>query len=262
MTVPSDPRLPGGGGYQLDGLYALRPEAFGRAPQIHNTLDRAYGSQRDHWNGVDVVLDARLSNGLTFQGGTSTGRTMEDDCDVVSKVPEALNVVQGPITGIFSVIPPAGTPTAWRPQQYCHRATPWQTQFKTFGTYMIRRIDVQVSGTFRSIPGDFVRAAFVATNAYLAANSTLGRPLAGGAANMTIDLVEPYSVSLDRRNELDLRVGKLLRAGGSRTVVSVDVFNLLNSNAVVNANQNFGAWLRPTQILNARVVKFSVQFDY
>jgi hypothetical protein len=44
--------------------------------------------------------------------------------------------------------------------------------------------------------------------------------------------------------------------------VSVDVFNMLNIDTVVNANQNFAVWRRPTQILNARVVKFSVQFDY
>ena len=121
---------------------------------------------------------------------------------------------------------------------------------------------MQVSGTFRSIPGDPLRAAFVASNAYLAANSTLGRPLAGGAANMTIDLVEPYTVYLDRRNELDMRFGKLLRAGRSRSIVSVDVYNMLNIDTVVNANQNFAVWQRPTQILNGRTVKFSVQFDY
>ena len=119
-----------------------------------------------------------------------------------------------------------------------------------------------MSGTFRSIPGDPLRAAFNANNAYLAANSTLGRALAGGAANMTIDLVEPYTVYLDRRNELDMRFGKVLRAGRSRAVVSMDIFNALNIDTVVNANQNFAVWQRPTQILNARVVKFSVQFDY
>jgi hypothetical protein len=59
-----------------------------------------------------------------------------------------------------------------------------------------------------------------------------------------------------------MRFGKLLRAGRTRTVVSMDVFNMLNIDAVVNANQNFAVWRRPTQILNARVIKFSVQFDY
>jgi hypothetical protein len=261
MTVPSDPRLPGGGGYKLDGLFALKPAAFGRAPLNNNTLDRTYGSQREHWNGFDVTLDARLPNGLTLQAGTSTGQTMEDDCEIVSKVPEMLNVSLANV-GNASVLVPTGTPTAWRPQPFCHRETPWLTQFKTFGVYTVPKIEVQVSGTFRSIPGDPIRAAFNASNAYLTANSTLGRPLAGGAANITIDLVEPYTIFLDRRNELDVRFGKVLRAGRARSIVSVDVFNLLNIDTVVNANQNFAVWQRPTQILNARVVKFSVQFDY
>jgi hypothetical protein len=261
MTVPTDARLPGGGGYRLEGLVALKPSAFGRAPLNNNTLDRTYGKQFEHWNGFDITVDARFPNSLTLQAGTSTGRTMEDDCDVVTQVPEMLNVNLANV-GNASVIVPTGTPTAWRPMQFCHRETPWQTQFKTFGVYTIPKADVQVSGTFRSIPGDPLRAAFNASNAYLAANATLGRALAGGAANITIDLVEPYTVYLDRRNELDMRFGKLLRAGRTRTVVSMDVYNMLNIDAVVNANQNFAVWLRPTQILNARVVKFSVQFDY
>jgi hypothetical protein len=261
MTVPSDPRLPNGGGYRLDGLFDLRPEAFGRAPQNHNTLDRVYGSQLEHWNGFDVTLDARLQNGLHLQVGTSTGKTSEDDCDIVTKVPEMLNVAI-PAPGNLSVVPPVGTPTGWRPQQFCNRETPWLTQFKTFGVYTIPKAEVQVSGTFRSIPGDTIRAVFNASNAYLAANSTLGRPLAGGAANIAIDLVAPYSQFLPRRNELDVRFGKILRLGRSRYVVSMDLYNALNTDVVVNANQNFAVWQRPTQILNARQVKFSVQFDY
>jgi hypothetical protein len=161
-----------------------------------------------------------------------------------------------------AVVLPAGTPMAWRAQQFCNRETPWLTQFKTFGVYTIPKAEVQVSGTFRSIPGDTIRAVFNASNAYLAANSTLGRPLAGGAANMAIDLVAPYSQFLPRRNELDVRFGKILRLGRSRYVVSMDLYNALNTDVVVNANQNFAVWQRPTQILNARQVKFSVQFDY
>ena len=244
MVVPSDAKLPGGGGYTLEGLFALRPNAFGRPALNNNTLDRTYGSQREHWNGFDITIDARLANGLSLQAGTSTGRTMEDDCEIVSNVPEMLNVNLANV-GNAAVIVPTGTPTAWRPLQFCHRETPWLTQFKTFGVYIIPKVELQVSGTFRSIPGDPLRAAFNANNAYLAANSTLGRPLAGGAANMTIDLVEPYTVYLDRRNELDMRFGKVLRAGRSRTVLSMDIFNALNIDTVVNANQNFAVWQRP-----------------
>jgi hypothetical protein len=156
----------------------------------------------------------------------------------------------------------AGSPTAWRPAQWCHRQTPWQTQFKAYAVYTVPRFDVQVSGSFRSVVGDALRAVFNASNAYLATNSTLGRPLAGGVANLPIDIVEPNTVFLDRRNELDLRFGKVLRSGRSRTVLSVDLYNALNTDALLNVNQNFAVWQRPTQILNARLVKFSVQFDY
>jgi hypothetical protein len=64
-----------------------------------------------------------------------------------------------------------------------------------------------------------------------------------------------------RRNELDFRIGKILLAGRSRSVVSLDIYNALNTDAIVNLNQNFGAWLRPTEILNPRLAKISVQFD-
>jgi hypothetical protein len=259
MTVPQDSRLPGGGGYRVEGLYAIKPSAFGRVQDL-NTLDRKYGTQIEHWDGIDVNASARLQGGLTLQLGMSTGKTTEDDCEIVSELPELLNF--NPLANGNS--PPAlpSAPTGWRPAQWCHRETPWLTQVKGYAVYTLPRVDVQVSGTLRNVTGEPIRAVFNASNAYLAANSTLGRPLAGGAANLPIDIVEPNTVFLDRRNEVDLRFGKMLRRGRTRTVLSVDLFNALNTDAVVNANQNFAVWQRPTQILNARLVKFSVQFDY
>jgi opacity protein-like surface antigen len=255
MRVPSDPRLPGGGGYTLDGLYALKQDAFGRPARNHNTLDRVYGSQIEHWNGFDVNVNARLGGELTLQAGTSTGRTSNDDCDITASVQEML----------FWAPPGApnpASPRAWRPAQFCNRQTPWLTQVKAYAVYTVPRVDVQVAGTFRSVPGEAMRAVFNASNQYLAANSTLGRPLAGGVPNISIDIIEPDTLFLDRRNELDLRFGKILRAGRTRSVVSIDLFNLLNSDAVLTMNNNFAVWQRPTTILNARLVKFTVQFDF
>jgi hypothetical protein len=252
MTVPVDPRLPGGGGYTLTGLKALKPTAFGRPALNHNTLDRVYGEQIEHWNGFDVNVNARLS-GLTLQAGTSTGRTSENNCGIVDDLPEMLFITQD--LG-------AGNPQGWRPEGFCDRQTPMQTQFKGFAVYTVPKVDVQISGTVRSVPGNVHRAVFNASNAYLAANSTLGRPLAGGVANLAIDILEPNTVYLDRRNEVDLRFGKIVRFGRARSVLSVDLFNALNTPAVITANQNFAVWNRPTSILPARLVKFSVQFDY
>ena len=121
---------------------------------------------------------------------------------------------------------------------------------------------MQIAGSFRSTPGNEINAALAANNQLLASNSTLGRPLSGGAANITVGLLSPNSRFVDRRNELDLRFGKILRTGKARTVVSLDIYNALNTDALINVNQNFAAWLRPTEILNARLANFSVAFDF
>jgi hypothetical protein len=136
----------------------------------------------------------------------------------------------------------------------------------------VPKVEVQVSGSFRSLPGQIgppalppnndVQVAFTANNAFLAGNSTLGRTLAGNAPSVNLQLLEPYTTYLDRRNELDLRFGKVLRFAKQRAVVSVDIFNALNSNARITVNQSYAAYPRPTEILNARLVKFSINYDF
>ena len=81
ITVPSDPRLPGGGGYTVGTLYDVNPAKFG---QVNNlvTDSQQYGDWYQYFNGVDVTLNFRMRNGLTFQGGTSTGKQIADNCAV------------------------------------------------------------------------------------------------------------------------------------------------------------------------------------
>jgi len=256
LTVPADPRLPGNGGYSVTGLYNVKPEKFG-LQQNFNTLSDKYGKQIEHWDGVDVNVTTRLPNGLMFQGGLSSGRTLEDNCEIVAKLPEMLDIASRAATDPFGA-----APAMTRPGQYCHRQTPMLTQFKLYGVYTIPKVDLELAGTLRSTPGNEINAAFVATNPYLAASSTLGRALSGSAPNMTIGLLQPNTEFLERRNELDLRFGKVLRAGKSRSVVSLDIYNALNTDALINVNQSFAVWMRPTEILNARLAKVSIRFDF
>lgn len=67
----------------------------------------------------------------------------------------------------------------------------------------------------------------------------------------------------ERLNQVDLRVGKILRAGRIRSTVNVDVFNVFNGNAVTAENPSFPApFRRPTQIMLARFATISAQVDF
>ena len=43
----------------------------------------------------------------------------------------------------------------------------------------------------------------------------------------------------DRLNQTDFRAGKVLRFGDTRTIVSVDLYNVFNSDAILTENSNF-----------------------
>ena len=98
------------------------------------------------------------------------------------------------------------------------------------------------------------------------AQSSLGRPLAGNVQNVTINLVQPGTLYGDRVNELDLRFAKLLRFGNTRTRISLDLYNALNSAAVLSYNQTFNpattTWLTPTSVLAARVAKIGASIEF
>ena len=181
MTVPVDPRLTTSG-QTLSGLYNVVPAKFGQVQNL-NTLSDKYGKQIDHWNGFDVSINARFQNGLVLQGGVSSGKQVEDNCEVVAKLPE-MHSISAADAGSANSGQTGGAPAQLRPAGFCHREQPMLTGAKALAIYIVPKIEVQVSGSFRSTPGTALTAGFTATNAYLAANSTLGRPLSGGAANV------------------------------------------------------------------------------
>jgi hypothetical protein len=255
ITAPVDARLPNGGGHVISGLYNLVPGAVGTVDEW-GTNSKNFAEQTENWQGVDVGVVARLRNGLTVQGGTSTGRRLSDSCALKAVLPEQGIGSRGSTTSIAG-----GSPT----NPYCRVVEPYQTSVRGLATYTIPRVDVQVSGTWRTDPGSSLAANFVANNAYIAANGTLGRPLAG-TSNVTANLIEPQTFFAPRRNNIDLRIAKLFRYGRTRTQIGVDIYNLTNTDVVTGFNQSFSptstAWLTPTAIQPARYAKISAQFDF
>jgi hypothetical protein len=252
LPVPADPRLPISG--SVSGFFDVVPAKFGQVNNYITAADK-YGKQTQRWNGVDVSINARLSD-VALQGGISTGRESKNLCDLASRLPEALLTAN-------TVQLDSGPTEVAIPRQYCDVSGVFLTQLKLLGTYTVPRIDVQVAATMQSIPGADIQASFVASNAVVA--PLLGRNLSGGAANTTVNLLPPQRDYGDRLNQLDVRMAKLFRFGGKRLQASVDVFNLLNRNPVMTHNNSYnptGAWLTPTQVMPARLIKVSAQFDF
>lgn len=238
LPVPVDSRLPNSGGV-VTGVPNVNPDKFGL---VNNQVVPAkrFGKQIEHYDGVDVSIDARMQNGLFLRGGLGTGRTLRDNCEIAEKLPELLGN---------------------SPMSYCRNSQKLQTQVKLLSTYTIPRIDLQVSGTLQFIPGPEIQANYNAPNAVVA--PLLGRPLSGNAASQTVSLLAPRSLYGDRITQLDLRVAKVLRFGGARALIGLDIFNALNTDAVLSQNNTFGSrWLTPTAIMVGRFAKVSMQLDF
>ncbi len=235
ITLPTDPQLPGGGGNQLCGLYNLNQNKFGDTSNVLVTSASNYGDQKEIYDGFDVTLNARFGPGAFVQGGLSTGRTMTDECFVVDS-PQQLS--------------------------FCRVEPPFQPQVKFSGSYPLPWWNLQLSGVFQSLPGIPISASFVATNAQVM--PTLGRPLSGGQTTVTINnVIQPQTMFEDRVNQTDIRVIRNFRFGNARLQAMFDVYNAFNNAGILVINTRYGtSWRRPTNILDARILKFGAQVNF
>ena len=261
-----DSRLPGGGGGTVSGLYNLNLDKVGQVQDFAELTSKLGAEPIENWQGVDVGVNARLRNGLTVQGGTSTGRTLQDNCATRAVLPETYPW-SSPVLGVSTIATTQslrGNSTTGLTSPYCRIVEPFLTSFRGLASYVVPKLDIQVSGTWRSDPGIDLAANYVVTNAI--ANSgpqPLGRNLSSG--NVTVNLIPPSTLYADRRNNLDLRVAKIFRSGRARTQVGIDIYNVTNADTVTTFNPTYvpnGPWLTPTTITPARFVKVNTQIDF
>jgi len=238
VFVPVDPRLPNGGGGQVDGLYAITQAASTRPTDNFVTLADRYGSQTQTTDSYSLNVTARPKFGLTLQGGFNYALTNTNSCEIQTALPET-------------------NPS----NPFCNQDLSL-LRVTALGSYTVPKIDVLLATTFRSEQGAQLAANYTTG----VANTTLGRPFAGGSSTVTVNLIAPGSLYGDRANQLDLRAAKNLRFGKTRTNVGFDIFNILNANPVLTYNQGYSptttTWLRPTSVLQPRYVKFSAQINF
>jgi hypothetical protein len=242
VAAPQDARLPSGGGYVVHNLYDVNSQFGGQSSTVatFNDLLPTRPQQYQHYNGITVDVSARPRNGLLFQGGFNTGKTVTDNCAVRMLAPEI-----NPLN------------------PYCHSEPGFVTRWTGLASYTIPRAAVTVSGTFRSDQGSALQANWSAPLSAIV--PSLGRPLSANQQFAVVNLVAPGEVWGDRVNEIDLRVGKMVRFSRTRLNVGVDVFNVLNAAAVLTYNQTFvpgGSWLMPLSVLTPRFAKVSAQIGF
>jgi hypothetical protein len=201
-------------------------------------------------------VNARMRNGLAVRAGVVVSSAGDDYCSYIENGYYGTAISPGP------------------GMRNCRSVSPWQPEYKGLATYTIPKIDVQLAGTLNSRPGPQRVANIQFTATEIA--QTLGRLPSGQTATSitTINMYNSFEDYYPQITVVDFRVGKVLRFGGTRTNVGIDVYNLLNANTGQAYNGTYtrlngGAnttstnfWGTPTLILPARFVKFSVQLDF
>jgi hypothetical protein len=193
------------------------------------------------FNGVDVSVTGKLRGGGLITGGVSMGRTATELCTVGTVDPNRLR---------FCATSPAFLA---------------QNQYKLVLAYPLP-YGIRVSGTFVSVPGP----ANTANNQFpvpgVVANYTLTSALAGITltnGSIVVPLIEPGSLFGERKNQVDLRLGKTVQAGRLKLSPALDFYNLLNASTVLSENFTYGpVWRQPTDVLTGRVIQAVVQVNF
>ena len=225
ITAPVNSRLPGGGGYQVCGLYDVVPAKFGVGQEVITRASNYDNGKRRTSNFFTGSVSTRLGGGIELGGSLDAGRIVEDNCFVVDSPQSLLN---------------------------CDIVAPYksQTQIKTYMSLPLPAAFV-VSGVLQNLSGIGYEANYAVPNAQIA--PSLGRNLAAcrGAAvctaTATVPLIKPFTQFEPRRTQLDLRMSKVFTLGTrARLRANLDLYNVFNDGSIVNTNNNYGSsWLQP-----------------
>ena len=157
---PADSRLPGGGGGVLDGLYNVTPD--GRRAVERQLPDAVDEVRRLH---ADRQLDQPERHGAAAQRPDAAGRFQHRQRPATTTA------------SVRSAVPEWTSRRSHRPTRGAARPSGWVTRVTALGSYTIPKVDVQVSGTFRSDQGGQLAANWTAPNsATVGLNRAVCRP--------------------------------------------------------------------------------------
>jgi hypothetical protein len=230
VPTPTDARLPASG--QPIQLYSLNPAKVGVAS---DTITTYSALNKTTYNGVEFTGNVRRNKFIVF-GGVTIDKRASTTCDARDN--------QNDI-------------------RFCDSVPPFRTTVKASAAYNFP-YDVNLSGSFSSIPGPSVAANYTVTSA-IAGRTIIGST--AGAATIVTNLIEPGTVFLETQNRLDLRLGKTFNFNARKFQGFVDLFNVMNAGTVLTVNQTYAAagtnaWMTPNTITDGRYVRFGLQVSF
>jgi hypothetical protein len=120
---------------------------------------------------------------------------------------------------------------------------PWS--FNLSGSY-IGPYGIQLSGKYTARAGDPLTRTFQATGLTQGTQTVWVQPRGEDRTETVTKFI-------------DVRVGKQFSVGRTRLEGTIDLFNLLNANHVLDQNPAIGsAWGRPSRVLAPRIVRFGL----
>jgi hypothetical protein len=261
--TPIDVVTPDG---QTVTVYDVKP-AFRSLVQNVDTTEQAL---KRSYNGLDLSFNARLRAGIRLFGGLNFERTRSNSCAAGTDPNFQLGCDQYS-TGI-----------------------PWQKQFKITGVYPLPWYGITVSGAWQSLNGyalgtqalqyavftwgsGFDRPNGMAsyylvtpTTRYAANCAAPCRPGQLVIPNMQstsiqVPMENPGTLFTPRLNQVDFSASKSFNFGRLSVMPKMDIFNVLNSDdytAVETTQFNANAYLRPSQILQGRIIRIGADLRW
>jgi hypothetical protein len=203
VNAPVDPNLPSGGGYQVCGLYDLKPSVVAQALPANSTIHFSsdYGGETNIYEGFEVSTTARFSRGAFFNVGINAQKRIFDQCNLVN-------------AGIFSAIMTNAAAGTGYPEVFadgskaCHQDLPYRPDLKLLGSYTLP-YDVVLSATYQFSRGVQTGGAAPSIRRHGRRRRRARPPWAGLLGGLTTKTINPEAVGATYGNQnlqqLDLR---------------------------------------------------------
>ena len=192
------------------------------------------GARKQIYNGIEATFVARTPGNGRNLGGVTLDRTREKDCS-----PDDPNANGGRFCDQFG----SNVELKFKPL------------LKLSGFYPLPVWGLELSDSFQSAPGEVLEN-----------NWDVGRGIISGLTQSGVDvaLIAPGSLYADQITQLDLSLARAVEFGASnRLRLQLELFNVFNSNVVLNQRQTFGSRLyTPTRIMSARLVQIGASFNF